>query len=205
LTARARTARAGTRVAVVCLFLLLASVLAPGTALAYQTFGGHHLVYGVGDYGANNQHYWIASGATEFETTIDNAMHDWIYTTDYWGITTPISYTQTTVQSNSRMDIHHASVYADWWGITEWYHGDGTVVSKNASGEPTENWVWGKIRVSPDFSDCPNKKGVVAHEMGHVMGLAHVTSGTKLMRWDIAGLDIHRAQPDDLNGINYLY
>jgi hypothetical protein len=32
-----------------------------------------------------------------------------------------------------------------------------------------------------------------------------VSSGTSLMRWDIAGLSINRAQPDDLNGINYLY
>lgn len=186
-----------------CSLVLLVCVLAPSNAFAYLTFGDHHLVYGVGNYGASNQHYWIADGAAEFETQIDTAMHDWIYTTDYWGITTPISYTQTTVQSNSRMDIHHATSYHDWWALTDWINGS-TVWSGEGYG-PTGNWVWGKIRLNSNFSDCSNRKGVIAHEMGHVMGLAHVFSGTMLMRRDIASLDIHRAQPDDLNGINHLY
>lgn len=179
--------------------VVLAAATAPA-ARAYETFGDHHLIYGVGSYGNDVQHYWIASTATDYETQIDAAMHDWIYTTDYWGITTPIYYTKTSYQSGSRMDLHQVSNVNTWWGLTKHYTGDTLI-----SPPPTVNWVWGKILLDGDYVHCPNKKGVIAHEMGHVMGLAHVNSGTALMRWDIAGLDIHRAQPDDLHGINHLY
>lgn len=158
------------------------------------------MTYGVGDYGASDQHYWISSTASSYENYIDAAMHDWIYTTSYWGITTPISYTQTSVKTNSRMDNYKVSTINTWWGLTTLYNG-----STPLAIPPTVNWVWGKIQLDGDYANCPNKKGVIAHEMGHVMGLAHVSSGTALMRYDIAYLGIYRAQPDDLHGINYLY
>lgn len=167
-------------------------------ALAYDTYGGHNLKYGVGNYGASNQHYWIASSASEFESSIDKAMSEWIYTTSYWGITTPISYTQTTVQNSSRMDIRQISSIPNWWAYTYFFNGSA------AQNPETGDWVWGRIDLAGDFASCPKLKGAIAHEMGHVMGLAHVSSGTALMRWDINAMST-RAQPDDLNGINYLY
>jgi hypothetical protein len=181
--------------------ILLAVGLTAGaqTASAYATFGGHKLTYGVGNYGASDQHYWIDSSASAYAGTADTAMDNWIYTTSYWGITTPISYTRTTAKSSSRMDHYKVSTVNDWWGLTQMYNGSTSV---NPS---STNWVWAKVLLDGDFANCPNKKGVIAHEQGHAMGLAHVSSGTSLMRWDIAGLSINRAQPDDLNGINYLY
>lgn len=169
-------------------------------AQAYSTWNDHHLTFGVGGYGSSTQRYWIASSATDYEAKIDRAMSDWIYTTSTWGITTPISYSQTATQSSARLELHQVSSVNSWWGRTKLYNG-----STELYVPPPSNWVWGKVQLDGAFADCPNKKGVIAHEMGHVMGLAHVFSGKALMRADIAVLDIHRAQPDDLRGINHLY
>ena len=51
------------------------------------------------------------------------------------------------------------------------------------------------------------KLGFIAHEMGHVMGLAHSDFSNVLMRADIAynSSSTSRAQTNDLGGINYLY
>lgn len=181
--------------------MILAIGVATGAqpASAYATFNGHKLIYGVGNYGASTQHYWVDSSASAYSGTIDTAMNNWIYTTSYWGITTPISYTRTSTRSASRMDHYKVSTINSWWGLTQMFSGSTQV---NPS---TANWVWAKVLLDGDYANCPNQKGVIAHEQGHGMGLAHVSSGTSLMRWDIAGLAINRAQPDDLNGINHLY
>ncbi|MFM2277532.1 MAG: Matrixin, partial [Actinomycetota bacterium] len=45
----------------------------------------------------------------------------------------------------------------------------------------------------------------ITHELGHVFGLAHVLSGTAVMRKDIAYLNYTSPKLDDVNGINALY
>jgi hypothetical protein len=193
--AKRRIVKGGAALLMALLFVCIFS----SNALAYDTFGGHKLTYGVGNYGNSTQRYWIDATATDYEYYIDTAMSNWIYTTSYWGITTPIYYTQTTTKSISRMDHYQVSTINDWWGLTTLYN------QSTAINPESTNWVWGKIKLDGDFANCPNKKGVVAHEQGHVMGLAHVYSGTELMRYDIADLSTNRAQPNDLYGINYLY
>lgn len=168
-------------------------------ASAYATFNGHKLVYGVGSSGANTQHYWVDSSASAYTGTITSAMNNWIHTTSYWGISTPISYTRSSAKSSSRMDHYKVSSVNTWWGLTQMFSGSTRVAPSRA------NWVWARILLDGDYARCPNTKGIIAHEQGHGMGLAHVSSGNALMRWDIAGLPISRAQPDDLRGINHLY
>lgn len=76
-------------------------------------------------------------------------------------------------------------------GVTTMYNGSTEV-------DPfSSNWAWGKIQLDADFSDLSENKrlAVIAHEMGHVMGLAHSDFSNVLMR----------AQTNDLGGINYLY
>ena len=119
------------------------------------------------------------------------------------GVTTPISYTKTTTQSSSRMDIYQVSTVNEWWGLTTMYNGSTEV-------DPfSSNWAWGKIQLDADFSDLSENKrlAVIAHEMGHVMGLAHSDFSNVLMRADIAynSSSTSRAQTNDLGGINYLY
>lgn len=151
-----------------------------GIALAYNTFNGHKLTYGVGNYGYNTQYYWIDSSASAYESNINSAMSEWKYTTSYWGITTPIWHNRTTVKSSSRMDIYKVSNINQWWGLTQFYNGSTQVDPYNT------NWVWGKILLDGDFSNYPKQKAVIAHEMGHVMELAHTSLTQAVMRPDIA-------------------
>ena len=88
-------------------------------------------------------------------------------------------------------------------GLTTMYNGSTEV-------DPfSSNWAWGKIQLDADFSDLSENKrlAVIAHEMGHVMGLAHSDFSNVLMRADIAynSSSTSRAQTNDLGGINYLY
>lgn len=88
-------------------------------------------------------------------------------------------------------------------GVTTMYNGSTEV-------DPfSSNWAWGKIQLDADFSDLSENKrlAVIAHEMGHIMGLAHSDFSNVLMRADIAynSSSTSRAQTNDLGGINYLY
>jgi hypothetical protein len=141
----------------------------------------------------------VDSTASEYTSTIDAAMDNWVRTTSYWGITTPISYTRTSVRSSSRMDHYQISTIESYWATTQHLHGTSKVYPSTA------NWLWGKDILAGDYAQCPNRKGVIAHEQGHVMGLAHEFGITAVMAWNIADKSTTRAQPDDLRGINHLY
>ncbi|MDO5156402.1 MAG: M57 family metalloprotease [Eubacteriales bacterium] len=191
------------RILVALSLCLLVSLCNVSNAYAYNTFNQHKLTYGVGNYGKDTQHYYITSSASGYTSYINTAMSEWVNTTSSMGVTTPISYTRTTTQSSSRMDIYKVSTVNEWWGLTTLYNGS-TEVNPNNS-----DWVWGKIQLDGDFASLSENKrlAVIAHEMGHVMGLAHSDLNNVLMRADIAynSSSISRAQANDLAGINYLY
>lgn len=51
-----------------------------------------------------------------------------------------------------------------------------------------------------------HRKAIVAHEQGHVMGLAHVDNGpARLMYTHLSGTNVNAPHPDDIAGINFLY
>ncbi len=189
-------------VVALCLSFLVFMSSVPNV-YAFNTFNQHKLTYGVGNYGKDTQHYFITSSASDYTSYIDTAMSEWVNTTSSMGVTTPISYTRTTTQSSSRMDIYQVSTINEWWGLTTLYNGS-TEVDPYSS-----DWVWGKIQLASDFSDLSENKrlAVIAHEMGHVMGLAHSNVYNVLMKADIAynSSTTSRAQVNDLSGINYLY
>lgn len=194
--------------------LLFVLLQIPTTAYAYKDYSDYNLKYGVGAYGASDQHYYVTSSATPYESSIDSAVHDWIYTTSRIGVTTPISYTQTSVQANSRMDLYAGAYWPSSSGIkgaTYWMSGSSPVSGGDgvtSTTGPLSDWVWGKIKLNtPNFSDLGawDRKGVVAHEIGHVFGLAHVTAANAIMWNYTATRTVNTAQKDDLNGINHLY
>ena len=177
--------------------------LAAGTAEAWNTYPGDpRLIYGVGNYGNSPQHYWIDSSATDFATTVNNAMSNWIYTTSYWGITTPIYYTRTYMKSSSRMDIYQSPYVNPWWGKTAWIK--GSIVMEP---QPYMNYVWGKITLDANLANYWNIRGCIAHEMGHVFGLFHegIVEQAIMNPTAVNNAWVYRAMPDDLHGVNYLY
>lgn len=97
------------------LSVLLISIVLPSSVFAYNTYNQHVLINGVGDYGRNSQQYFIDSSASGYATHITNAMNEWIYTTSYWGISTPISFVKTTSMANSRIDLYKVSTTNEWW------------------------------------------------------------------------------------------
>jgi Matrixin len=176
-----------------------------GTAWAFNTFNGHVLNGGVGDYGANDRYYFITSSASAHVTDVTSAMSDWIHTTSRLGITTPIAWLRTTTQSQSVMDIYHAQYYDVSTGIiaaTE-------QILNNVIIDPYgSNWHWAKIKLNTPVYDPLsdyNEEGSVAHEMGHVFGLAHTSVTNRIMCQLGDGRTVNNCQADDANGINYLY
>jgi hypothetical protein len=180
--------------------IVAALVLHAAPAQAYDTFGGHRLRNGVGNYGANDQYYFVDASANPQRTTAIAAMDDWIYTTTRVGVTTPISFIRTTNRPSSIIDVFRVSyVSPTWWGRTQMYNGSTLQNPENG------NWYWALVQLTNDYADCPNQRGVIAHEMGHSMGLAHVGTASSLMYTDIAYTSVRAAVRDDLNGINFLY
>jgi Matrixin len=196
----------GRMVAFITLLGTSFTLFLPSSASAYNTFNNHVLNGGVGNYGNNKRYYYITSSASSYESLIDQAMNEWIYTTERVGITTPISYRKTTTMSQSVMDIYAGSYYPSYMGVlgeTEFWKYDTKL-------DPyQENWGWNKIKLNnPNFNNLnsTDRKGTIAHEMGHAFGLAHNNSNPYAIMCQLGyGRKVSNSQADDLHGINYLY
>lgn len=174
------------------------TLLAPAQTQAYQTFNSHRLTFGV-----SGQKFWLDSTAA---STYNLAIHSGV---SLWNATaTPVSYTETTVKAQSRLDFYHPalSAVAGACGYTEWY------VDTSQVNPSAQNWWWAKVNLTNKLTDAvgcgpqPHRKAIVAHEQGHAMGLAHAFLPDRLMYDAIAAtLTINAPQPDDVLGINYLY
>lgn len=175
--------------------------LGPSPAQAYQTWDDHHLTYGV-----TSQRFWLADSAVNNN---DNAIHDAVA---LWNATpTPISYSETQTQSVSRMDFYHSTATGTGLCATTRLYVDTTEITNGGNTAPTRNWWWGKVIIYPDLKDAAacgpsgHRAAIVAHEQGHVMGLAHAVHSNRLMYAGLASTDVNAPTGDDVNGINHLY
>lgn len=182
------------------------SILEPLNAFAYNTYNNHVLTGGVGNYGNNNRYYFIDNTASLETTLINNAMNDWIFTTSSQGITTPISFKKTTTQTSSIMDIYYDTYYDSSLGIiaeTKFF------IKSSLANPSNSNWGWAAIELNiPTYRGLStfDKKGTIAHEMGHAFGLAHNNGNPNVIMCQLKyNRAVNSAQKDDLNGINYLY
>lgn len=172
---------------------------------AYDTFNDHVLTGGVGNYGANKRYYWLDGSTFSEGNLINTAMDEWIYSTGRTGVTTPISFRSTTTKSSSVIDFYKGSYYDEVFGIlavTWHYRYDRSV------DEYYENWGWTEIWInSPSYDReyAEGRKATIAHEIGHALGLAHVSSVYSLMYSTLKGAQANTATADEMHGINYLY
>jgi hypothetical protein len=180
---------------------LLAALAAP--AQAYQHWPhNYHLTFG-----AQGQKYWIGELAETNEPAIDDAVSSWNSASG------KVSYSQTGTQSQSRLDFTHPSGDNGACANTLFFVDTDNV--GNANGAPTKNYWWAKVQVRDALNDTDacgpvnHRRGILAHEMGHALGLAHVTGGAaRIMRTYIAypaNYGINVPQPDDIAGVNALY
>lgn len=205
---------------IILTFLLLAILLiadipakASAASLRYKLNGG------IGNYGRNRRYYYIDSSCNADVTAkINTAWSDWIYTS----ITTPISTRQTTTKSQSVFDfyIYNDNLFSTAEAFTEFYINPSTQISPslpiNSGLSNTQNWDWTNIKLHHEnfFTmderfpgrNFDMQKAVIAHEIGHAMGLIH-TSATELsiMRMGTINLFVDKCTELDLQTINALY
>ncbi|NYI76823.1 matrixin family metalloprotease [Nocardioides panzhihuensis] len=178
------------------LAMAMVGVLAP-TAHAYATFGGHKLTYGI-----NNQHYWLDTSAANSHTAaITDGVGLWNATQDTWAW-----YTRTSTKSSSRLDFYRRSTESGvYCAATQMY------VDTRAVDPRDTNWWWAKVTIDPAFHNTDScgaishRKGIIAHEQGHAMGLAHTSNSGTLMYTGISGTSVNAPTQDDRNGIIALY
>lgn len=187
-------------ISILTLSLFLSSSLSVFAA-DYYTFNDHVLNGGVGNYGVNNRYYFITASASTYSSSFQTAMSDWIYTTSRLGVTTPISYVQTTTQSSSVLDV-----YAVKLPITDTTLAYTDFIRNGSEIDPyTQNWGWNKVTFNITICATTNI-GTAAHEIGHAFGLAHNNSNVySIMCQTGSGRKVSQAQVCDLNGINHLY
>lgn len=158
---------------------------------AFQVFG-YRLSGGV-----SGRYYWL-------DGSVGSYMESEIYSSKWlWGnATSAVSWTETSTKSSSVMDFYHSGMILPYCGATYFYSGSTQVNPR------TQNWQWNKIVLTSDLgsTECSNYRGIIVHEIGHVMGLDHSGDGaTAVMREDIAGLTYQAPKADDVNGIEWLY
>lgn len=68
------------------------------------------------------------------------------------------------------------------------------------------NLVWNSSLIHTRTG--PQKDRISTHEFGHAYGLGHVSTGCRIMRYDIGyltGCSMTTPQTDDINGVNAIY
>jgi len=176
---------------------IAATVSSTGAVNAYNTFNGHKLTYGV-----NDQRYWLDSSAVNSHpNAIPAGVKAWSDTTD-----TKVYYTRTSTKSQSRLDFYRRSSSSNsYCAVTQMYV-DTATVDPNS-----RNWWWAKVTIDPALANenlcgaSTHRKGIIAHEQGHAMGLAHTGNTATLMYVGISSTNVNQPAKDDRNGINALY
>ncbi len=162
------------------------------------------LINGVGSYGDHVRYYWIDSSASSLTDQISQVRYEWVNTSSI--LTTSILIRQISSQSSSVFDIYKKQMYPHDFGVLgESFFYD---TSNQDMGVPTSNYKWTKIILNTsnfNVLSTSEKKGTIAHEFGHCMGLAHSTDPNRIMTQLGNGRTATRANYTDLATINHLY
>jgi hypothetical protein len=173
----------------------------------FRTFNDYELNGGVGAYGGANRYYWISSGLSSAGYTgyVQQAVNEWVNTTTVPGVTTSISIAQTSVQANSSFDLYNTSLGGPT-GQTKFY-----IYSTQITDPSTQNWGWTELHLdctahNNNSYSAGTRRGIVAHEFGHGMGLSHQPSlKTTSIMYNYDDRSMYRAATVDCNTINHLY
>ncbi len=199
------------RVILVLILVLSTLVIQVSSASAYATWGGNHRLTN----GVHNRYTWYDS------TTIDSTLHNYVASarTDWNNTPNHVWFIETTYKPYSVMDIYRGNYYAASMGILAQTH---FYVGNTEIDPSSQDYGWTRIYLNaPSFDNLSTytlesdthgnswyinqKKSVIAHETGHVFGLAHVSNMYALMYpyGDVVKVDW--PTQDEINGVNFLY
>lgn len=191
----------------VCVLLSMIS-FSPLKAFAHNGFltwnNDAKLINGVGSYGEHVRYYWIDSSASSLTDIISQVRYEWVNTSNI--LTTSILIRQISNQSSSVFDIYQNQMYPHAYcvlGESFFYN-----TSNQDIGVPTYNYKWTKIILNTsNFNElsASEKRGTIAHEFGHCMGLAHSFDPDRIMTQLGNERTATRANYTDLATINHLY
>lgn len=188
-----------------CLILVTAFVV---PAFAYNLIG-YEMIGGI------SSRYWsyynpggLSPEAGGYFTPIDNGVTSWNSSS------TPAYFSPLPWNDPTSIQIYY--VVADygstgWTGATQFYDEDDILINPNYEA-PDEDWSYTIVKLNHYYlesrDDSQSLQSTTAHEMGHALGLLHVTDMATLMyptidRYDVEG--VYTPQDDDEDGINAIY
>lgn len=196
--------------AIICTISLLTFLFIP--ANAYIVFECE-LSGGVGNSGKNTRYYWLDSSATPYTSSINAAMYSWNHTAKTPGVTTPIWFQPVASKSYSVMDIYNEKILnTTVHGSTSYF---ATSYDYNSKTNPNlTDWIWCKVVFDASKFTGNNLtansghtlQSTVAHEMGHVFGLADNDLRNAIMTpIYYRGTGVQGPSADDCYGVNWIY
>lgn len=161
---------------------------------------------GIGNYGNNPRYYWMSNyfNTSAKKKPVTDAMYMWNYSNGT-GAWTPLMFYNSAQQYGCVLDIHKIAGRPGVGGSTTFYTWSGQGLNVYRS-----NWDWAKIELTNVYEgkDAATKKGLVAHEIGHVLGLNHndtKPNGRTVMTTNYESYTKNGPTINDFNGINKLY
>ena len=113
-----------------------------------KTFNDKKILSGVGNYGNNKRYYWINSNfSSNYSSRIRNAFSYWINTSSDPGVTTSISFRESSNKSDATIELHTTTLGGDTTGKTDYYS-----YSTLVDDQSIQDWTWNIIYIAVSYT-----------------------------------------------------
>ena len=131
-------------------------------------------------------YYYNVNLSSNYVNAAKQAADNWYKTGYHTNPLYPMKRTYT--QTDSPMDLYKETLGNNLLGLTTFFRAGGAEIRVDDKG-PVQNWRYCKILIDEEYTNfyfgsnmkSSVRKVLLAHEMGHVFGLAHTTSKATIM------------------------